>query len=235
MSLKGPKKTVAIMQPTYMPWIGYFALMESVDIFIILDSVQFSKRSWQQRNQIKTESGAKWLTVPVISKGKKDQLISDVKIDYSSKFPESHINVIQQNYGKTLFYGDYSEDFFNVLRKKHEYLSYLSIDLILLIRDLLNIKTEIKYSSDFSTKGSKDDLLAELCEHVGAAEYVSPPGSKVYLDDSNAFLKNNILVKYFNYEHPEYKQVNRDFISHMSVIDLILNCGIEKHNIRSKF
>ncbi len=225
---------VAIMQPTYIPWIGYFALMESVDVFIILDSVQFSKRSWQQRNQIKTESGAKWLTVPVISKGKKDQLISDVKIDYSSKFPGSHINMIKQNYEKSTFFDDYSEDFFNVLRKKHEYLSHLSIDLILLIRDLLNIKTEIKYSSDFSTEGSKDELLVELCEHIGATEYISPPGSKVYLNDSNSFLKKNISVKYFNYEHPEYKQFNGDFLSYMTVIDLIFNCGIEKYNIRSK-
>ena len=102
---------VAIMQSTYLPWVGYFALMKSVDVFIILDSVQFSKRSWQQRNQIKTESGAKWLTVPVISKGKKDQLIADVKIDYSSKFPESHINMIEQNYRKSPFFGDFSEVF----------------------------------------------------------------------------------------------------------------------------
>ena len=134
---------VAIMQPTYIPWIGYFALMESVDVFIILDSVQFSKRSWQQRNQIKTESGAKWLTVPVISKGKKDQLISDVKIDYSNKFPESHINMIKQNYIKSKFFSNYSEELFNILRKKHKNLSSLSIDFILLIRDLLNIKTTI--------------------------------------------------------------------------------------------
>ena len=225
---------VAIMQPTYMPWIGYFALMESVDVFIILDSVQFSKRSWQQRNQIKTESGAKWLAVPVISKGKRDQLIADVKIDYSSKFPERHINIIEQNYRKSPFFSNYSEDFFNVLRKKHEYLSHLSIDLILLIRNLFDIKTKIKYSSDFVTKGSKDELLAELCEHVRATEYISPSGSKVYLHDSDSFIKRNIPVIYFDYKHPEYKQLNGDFLSYMSVIDLLFNCGIDKYNIRSK-
>jgi len=216
---------VSIMQPTYLPWIGYFALMESVDVFIILDSVQFSKRSWQQRNQIKTESGAKWLTVPVISKGKRGQLISDVEIDYSGKFPENHINMIKQNYKESNFFSNYSEDFFNILRKKNRHLSRLSIDLILLIRELLGIKTTIKYSSNFSTKGSKDELLAELCEYVGATEYISPPGSKVYLDDSHSFLKRNISVKYFDYNHPEYKQLNGRFISHMSVIDLLFNCG----------
>jgi hypothetical protein len=214
---------VAIMQPTYLPWSGYFALMESVDIFIILDSVQFSKRSWQQRNQIKTESGSKWLTVPVISKGKKDQLISDVKIDYSGKFPENHINMIEQNYRKAPFFNDLSEIFFSTLRKRYEYLSYLSIDLILLIRGLLDIKTKIKYSSNFLTKGSKDELLAELCEHVGATEYVSPPGSKVYLDGSDSFNKRNILVEYFDYNHLDYPQLHGEFIQYMSVIDLLFN------------
>ena len=222
---------VAIMQPTYLPWIGYFELMKSVDVFIILDSVPFSKRSWQQRNQIKTESGAKWLTVPVISKGKKDQLIADVKIDYSGKFPESHINMIKQNYGKSTFFDDYSEDFFNILRKKHEYLSYLSIDLILLIRDLLNIKTEIKYSSDFSTEGLKDELLAELCEHVGATEYISPPGSKVYLNDSDSFIKRKIPVKYFNYKHVSYPQLHGGFIQYMSVIDLLFNYDTQSKTV----
>ncbi len=145
---------VAIMQPTYMPWIGYFALMESVDIFIILDSVQFSKRSWQQRNQIKTESGSKWLTVPVISKGKRSQLITDVEIDYFGKFPESHINMITQNYKKPPFFVDYSEDIFNILRKRHKHLSSLSIDLILLFCSVLNIDTKIRYSSEFTTHDS---------------------------------------------------------------------------------
>ena len=221
---------VAIMQPTYMPWIGYFALMESVDIFIILDSVQFSKRSWQQRNQIKTESGPKWLTVPVISKGKRDQLITDVQIDYSNKFPESHINLIKQNYMKSKFFNNYSEDLFNIFRKKHKNLSSISIDLILLIRDLLNIETTIKYSSDFLTEGSKDELLAELCKYVGATEYVSPQGSKVYLDDSNSFIKRNIPVKYFDYKHPNYPQSHGDFIQYMSVIDLLFSCGPESKN-----
>ena len=222
---------VAIMQPTYIPWIGYFALMESVDVFIILDSVQFSKRSWQQRNQIKTESGAKWLTVPVISKGKKDQLIADVKIDYSSKFPESHINMIKQNYKDSLFFYKYSDDLFNIIGKEYRNLSQLSIELILLIKSILDIKTEIKYSSDFATKGKKDTLLAELCEQVGATEYISPPGSKVYLDDSNSFVKRNISVKYFNYEHIIYSQLHGEFIQYMSIVDLLFNCA--KHDILS--
>jgi hypothetical protein len=220
---------VAIMQPTYLPWIGYFALMKSVDVFILLDSVQFSKRSWQQRNQIKTEVGPKWLTVPVSSKGRSDQLIKDVQIDYSTnKFPESHTGLIRQNYRDAHYFSDYSQGIFDILEKEHLLLSDLSTDLILLIKRLLGIKTTIKYSSDYVTSGSKAELLAELCEHVGAAEYVSPPGSKVYLDDSDAFSKKNISVTYFEYRHPVYKQINGDFLPYMSAIDFLFNCGPEQ-------
>ena len=218
------------MQPTYMPWVGYFSLMASVDTFIILDSVQFSKRSWQQRNQIKTEAEAKWISVPVISKGKRDQLITDVKIDYSGKFPESHINIIEQSYRKSPFFNDYSEDFINILRKNYEHLSSLSVDLILLIRSLLNIKTKIKYSSSFNVEGSKDILLAELCKAAGASEYLSPPGSKVYLDNSHAFIESNISVNYFDYKCFEYDQINGAFLPYMSTIDLLFNCGPESKN-----
>jgi hypothetical protein len=216
---------VAIMQPTYIPWIGYFALMESVDVFIVLDSVQFSKRSWQQRNQIKTESGPKWLTVPVISKGKRDQLITDVEIDYSGKFPNDHINLIKQNYKNTPFFDCYSEDVFKILKEKHQFLSSLTIDLVLLFRKILNINTEIRYSSEFTTTGSKGELLAELCDNFDIEKYISPIGSKVYLDTSDAFIKRGIPVEYFEYEHPEYLQFHGDFIQYMSVIDLLSNIG----------
>ena len=216
---------VTIMQPTYMPWIGYFSLMEAVDIFIIFDSVQFSKRSWQQRNSIKSELGSKWLTVPVITKGKRDQLIKDVKIDYSNRFPESHINLIKQNYKKSKFFNQYSEEIFNIFEKKHENLSKLSIELILLFRKFLGIKTEIKYSSHFFTKGIKDELLAELCGHVGAKEYISPPGSKVYLENSTSFTNRGISIKYYNYKHIEYPQLYGHFLEYMSIIDLLFNYG----------
>ena len=100
-----------------------------------------------------------------------------------------------------------------------------------LIRDLLNIKTGIKYSSDFSTEGLKDELLAELCEHVGATEYISPPGSKVYLNDSDSFIKRKIPVKYFNYKHVSYPQLHGGFIQYMSVIDLLFNYGSQSKKI----
>lgn len=222
---------VAIMQPTYLPWIGYFALMNEVDEFIFLDSVQFSKRSWQQRNQIKTASGPKWLSVPVISKGKNNQLIRDVEIDSSRKFPQNHIDIITQNYKKSEFFDYYSEYIFEVLRQNHDNLSDLTTKLILVIKNLFDINTKISFSSDFLINGKKDELLSKLCEHVGASEYISPLGSKGYLNGSEFFIKRDISVKYFDYIHPKYNQLNGSFQPYMSAIDLIFNCGVDKLNL----
>ena len=97
-------KKIAIMQPTYLPWSGYFGLMHYVDIFVLLDSVQFERRSWQQRNKIKTDLGEKLLTIPVIKKGKRDQLINEVLIDKNNEFNNQHINLIKQHYSKAPFF-----------------------------------------------------------------------------------------------------------------------------------
>ena len=99
---------VAIMQPTYLPWSGYFGLMQAVDVFVLLDSVQFTRRSWQQRNQIKTARGGQWLSVPVLSKGKRDQLIREVEVDQSSGFAAIHRKSIEMSYAKTPYFNEYA-------------------------------------------------------------------------------------------------------------------------------
>lgn len=216
---------VAIMQPTYLPWAGYFGLIQSVDLFILLDSVQFTKRSWQQRNQIKTANGPLWLTVPVLSKGKRDQLISEVEIDYGQDFPRSHQKTLEMNYKNSLYFDSFGPGLVATLGGNDKYLSELTTKSIKWIRDALGIKTPIRLASEFATTGVKADLLASLCEQVGATEYISPPGSKVYLDESDAFVKRGIPISYFVFKHPEYPQRFGDFSPYMSVVDLLFNCG----------
>lgn len=222
---------VAIMQPTYLPWLGYFGLMQSVDLFILLDSVQFTRRSWQQRNQIKTMNGPLWLTVPVLSKGKREQLISEVEIDYSRDFLRTHQKTLEMNYRKTAYFGALSPQLFEILGADNKYLSGLTINLMLWLRSVLGITTPIRLASEFETSGTKADLLASLCEQVGATEYISPPGSKVYLDESDAFAKRGIPLHYFGFKHPEYLQQFGDFLPYMSVIDLLFNCGSESASL----
>lgn len=218
---------VAIMQPTYLPWLGYFGLMQSVDLYIVLDTVQFAKRSWQQRNQIKTMNGPLWLSVPVLTKGKREQLIHEVEIDYSQDFPRSHLKTLEMNYRKSAYFDTLSPQLFAILEADKKYLAELTTDLILWIREVLGITTPIRFASEFDVSGAKADLLASLCEQAGASEYISPPGSKDYLDESDAFTKRNIPLRYFNFRHPEYSQRHGEFLSNMSVIDLLFNSGPE--------
>src|SRR5688500_3862557 len=192
-------KRVAIMQPTYLPWLGYFGLMKSVDLFILLDSVQFARRSWQQRNQIKTANGPIWLTVPVHSKGKRDQLISEVEVDRSQDFPQSHQRALDVNYKKAPHFDVYAPALHSLLGAESKHLTDLTIGTIVWIRDMLRITTPIRRSSEFETQGVKADLLASLCEQVDATEYISPPGSKDYLDESDAFTKRGIPLRYFEF------------------------------------
>ena len=215
---------VAIMQPTYLPWSGYFALMQSVDVFIFLDSVQFAKRSWQQRNQIKTPQGGQWLTVPVASKGKRDQLICDAELDDSTNFTNTHRKSIENNYAKAPWFDTLAPALLANIEQKM-LLADLNINIIEHCRALLGIETSLLRSSRLHGSGAKADLLASLCEEVGATEYISVPGSKDYLGNSRAFEDIGVPVRYFNYRHPEYPQLFGDFLPYMSVIDMLFNCG----------
>lgn len=215
---------VAIMQPTYLPWCGYFGLMQAVDIFIFLDSVQFAKRSWQQRNQIKTPQGAQWLTVPVASKGKREQLICEAELDSASNFASTHRKSIESNYAKAASFRDLAPALLTRIEGP-TLLADLNIGIIEHCRTLLGIETPLLRSSQMQGSGAKADLLASLCKEVGATEYISVPGSKDYLDESSAFEEIGVPVRYFNYRHPEYPQLFGDFLPYMSVIDMLFNCG----------
>lgn len=216
---------VAIMQPTYLPWLGYMALMDRVDIFVFLDSVQFDRRSWQQRNRIKGANGPQMLTVPVHKKGLGGQRIAEVRISQDFGFPEKHIRSIETAYAKAPFFDRYAPELFARLRRPHAFLADLTIDLIDWIAGELGIETERPRSSSMETAGRKADLLADLCRRLGADRYVSPPGSRGYLAESDAFERAGVPVTYGDYEHPVYPQLHGAFVSQLSAVDLLFNVG----------
>ncbi len=220
---------IAIMQPTFIPWIGYFALINHVDLFVFLDHVQFDKRSWQQRNKIKTPEGLKWLTVPVLSKGKFSQPIIDVNIDPSSSFAEKATKALTSNYCKAKFFDKYSQDIFKIIQRNDSKLAELNITLIQYINDVWSIKTPIYRSSNLNIKGTKDELLFNICKVLKGDIYISPLGAHSYLDNSN-FFGGNIGQKkllYFNYFHPIWDQQYGDFLPYCSALDLLFNFGSE--------
>ena len=226
-------KKVAIMQPTFMPWIGYFAMINEVDEFVFLNHVQFEKRSWQHRNKIKTINGESWITIPVLSKGKQNQSIQQTEIAYDG-LERSLLKIsktIHQSYSKAPFYKYYIEELDSIMFKGYRYISDLNQELIRFFSNKIGINTEIKISSDMMLSQHKAELLAEICTLLNADEYLSAPGSKVYIDKSDAFSRARVNLKYFNYVHPEYKQLHKGFLPYMSILDLLFNTGKDSKSI----
>ena len=217
--------TVAIMQPTYLPWLGYFDLIDQADVFIFLESVQFDKRSWQQRNRIKTQNGELMLTVPVLSKGKFEQKINDVMVDESQNFEMKHFNSICSNYNKSKFFHLYRNELESIYNYRKKTLVDLNIILIKWLCEKLGITSEFLLSSQLGVYGSKVNLLINIINKVMGKDYLSPAGAKNYINDNNLFKENNIRLIYQNYQHPIYKQLHGNFISFLSVLDLLFNEG----------
>jgi len=217
--------TAVIMQPTYLPWIGYFDLIDQADTFVFLDSVQFDKRSWQQRNRIKTYNGELFLTVPVKTKGRRNQKISEVEIDCTQDFPKKHLRTIEHNYSKAEYFAYYWDELNSLLKQDYRYLVELNIALTKWFKRMLGIHAELVRSSMLDVKGRKVQLLVEICNSVGAKRYLSPIGSRKYIEKTNLFEKQGIELYYQNYSHPEYIQLFKGFIPYMSILDLLLNEG----------
>jgi hypothetical protein len=217
---------VAITQPTYLPWIGYFDLIDQVDIFIVLDNVQFEKQSWQQRNRIKTAAGLQWLTVPVKFRGRLGQLIRDVEIR-DSEFWRSHARAIQVAYGRAMHFHEYLPQLESILRDSSSGLLLdLNLSLLRWFLAELKIPTPIVLASSLGVTGARTERLAHLCEEVGAKEYLSPLGSSAYLLDERQILEQRgIQVLFQKYEHPVYRQLFGDFQPFASIADLLLNEG----------
>jgi hypothetical protein len=217
-----------ILQPGYIPWIGFFDLAASCDIFVILDHVQYDKRSWRNRNRIRTNSEAGWqfLTVPVVTKGLYHQSILETKIDNTKDWANKHLNAIKLNYRGADYFDQYFPYLEKTLTKQWEKLVDLDLEFINFIVDELGIKTKFIRSSSMQTDGKKIDLLVDICKQIGANEYLNGDTGIKYLKHENFDLEGMKLV-FHNYKHPEYKQRFDCFISHLSIIDLLLNHGRE--------
>lgn len=215
-----------IMQPTYLPWIGYFDLIDQSDVFVFLDNVQFNKRSWQQRNRIRTAKGLEWLTVPVYTKGRRHQLISEVQIVLGSSFPEDHVKAVKFNYAKASYFESYFSEFQAILLSSGSSLSELNQKLIRWLAEKFGLETRFETSSSLKVNGRRSELLANICEAVGATTYLSPVGSADYLlEEQEQFSKRGISVFLQGYAHPKYRQVFSPFMPFACALDLLLNEG----------
>lgn len=217
---------VSIHQPDYLPWLGFFDKISLCDVFVLLDNVQFSKNYFTNRNKIRTSQEWTWLTVPVLTKGKSDQKIDEVKINNISekRWAEKQWKSIEQNYRKAPFFSEHADFFYQLYSKEWDSLTELNKTIIYYLVDAFGIKTRICEVAEIGAKGNGTGLLFDICQALGANTYLSGAFGKEYLDET-LFTNHGIKVIYQEFLHPEYKQVFEPFIPNMSAIDLIFNYG----------
>ncbi len=223
---------IVISQPTYLPWIGYFSLINAADHFIFLDDVQFDSRSWQQRNRILINGNVNYLTVPVIKKGLSKQLINNTTIASNDVF-KKHLLKIKHAYSKTKYFKEYYPKIENIITKCNNMinLSEINIHIIKEITKILNLKCEFTNSSELDCPGKRSLKLINICNKLKKNDYLINEGSKKYVnEDISLFKKNNIKIYTIKYNDVYYEQFNDVFVKKLSIIDVLFNKGPETIN-----
>jgi hypothetical protein len=226
-------KKVAILQSNYIPWKGYFDLMNQVDEFIIYDIVQFTKNDWRNRNRIKTPRGVEWLTIPVLHHF--GQTILETEIS-DRRWNAKHWRTICQNYAKAKYFANYKDLFESLyLGTSERSLSLVNCRFMTETCRLLGIKTKITWAQDYKIIKGQTERLVHLCQQAGATEYLSGHAARSYIDES-LFVTEGIKLSYIDYSgYPVYDQLFPPFEHAVSIIDLIFNEGPHSASFMKSF
>jgi hypothetical protein len=213
------------VQSCYVPWKGYFDLINLVDEFILYDDRQYTRRDWRNRNRIKTPNGPRWLTIPVLVKGRYHQRIDETIVEDPS-WASLHWEAIRHNYGRTPYFAEFASLIEQLyLGTTERSLSLINRRFIEAVCKVLTIDTPISWSTDYEAMGDRSERLVSLCLASGASRYLSGPSAKAYLDHAQ-FSAHGIEVVFMNYEgYPEYPQLYPPFDHHVTIWDLILSVG----------
>jgi hypothetical protein len=214
---------VGILQSNYVPWRGYFDLMDDCDVFIIYDEVQYTKSDWRNRNKLKTRTGTSWMTVPVQRDGLATR-IDEAKIDWTNDWTEKHRQLVIENYRDAPHFDDVSCPFFAELDRRPSRLSTLNVALLKMAAAHLRIETEIVFSAELGAQGGKTERLVSLVQEVDGDCYLSGPAAESYLDEE-LFRRAGITLEYKSYDYEPYPQLWGAFEGAVSILDLLLNTG----------
>ena len=217
-----------ILQPSYIPWRGYFHQIYKADLFVFYDDVQYDKRGWRNRNQIKTAQGLRWLSIPVFNKGAQVQHlpINTIHVCWDRPWNQDHWATIQLAYGKAPYFKQYAPLIEPFYRTQPEYLADFTIDLTIAVARALGIHhTQFARSSQIEgVEGTKTDRLISVLQKTGADHYISGPSAKDYIEDEK-FAAAGITLEYMAYEYPPYTQLYPPFEPQVSVLDLLFMAG----------
>ena len=218
-------KIVAIHQPNYLPWLGFFSKIRHSDCFIILDNAEYAKNSVTNRNKIRTKSGWCYLTIPIDRKfyGAK---IHNVRLPIDKRWMGNHWKTIKHNYAKADFFSLYQDFFEGLYQRDFEYLWQINEELIFYLFGCFETNVEVLRASELNVSPDlrRTDLLIALLKSAGAGTYLSGPSGRDYLDFPK-FAQNSIALEFFEFQHPVYKQRYAGFEPGMAAIDLLFNMG----------
>jgi hypothetical protein len=217
-------------QPVYLPWLGLFHKIASADLFCYFDIVQYQRKDYNNRNKIKTSNGELWLSVPVESKNHLNKNVSKILI-VQDNWVKKHLKSIELNYKKAPFYKDYFPKLESILINNSKgSLGQLNLKLLEYFMECLKIDTPIVRASDYSFNGVGSDLVLDMCVELGADSYIFGKQGENYAN-VKAFKEVGIMINFQDYIHPVYKQIGRDFLPYMSIIDLLFNEGGKSYDI----
>lgn len=232
--------TIAIHQPNYLPWLGFFKKMMSCEIFVYLDDVQLGNKSISNRNKICDANGIIELVVPIISKPARK--LNEVRIDNTKNWSKKHKKSISYSYSKSQYFSDFKDFFYQLYDEKFENLIDLNMKIIEYVTNQLDIKPKIVFSSSLDIKKKGSDRVLEICKSLNADHYISGitwAKDHLKIDD---FKKLGITVEFQEFQHPTYYQSHGNFIPRLSIIDLLFNEGnknsrtiLEKSSIKSSY
>ena len=222
-----PGVSAVVLQPSYIPWRGYFHQIFKADIFVFYDCVQYDKHGWRNRNQIKTKDGCQWLTIPVATKGcvSEGTPICEVMISLPDNWRNKHLRTIRMNYSRAPFLGKYSALLDEIYSREDKLLAdFTCATTEKLARALGITETKFMRSSELGVEGTKTDRLLSVLKRIGATRYISGPSARSYLDE-DALEREGIVVEYMTYDYPDYPQGPGGFEGRVSILDLLLNVG----------
>lgn len=222
---------ITIHQPNYMPWPGFFHKWMIADTFVVLDTVQYHKNEWQNRNRIKTAQGASWITVPVTYRF--PDRISEVGIA-PGPWVRKQVAMIEQAYAKAPCLDEYWPPIRKLLMQPHEMISDLNIALIRLLGEMLGCTAPLYVASQLQTTNEdQTGRLIDICRELGGDGYLSGQEGRNYLD-REAFEEAGLKLWFQQADAPVYPQLHGEFISHLSVIDMLFNVGPEAKELVRK-
>ena len=216
-----------MLQPNFLPWKGVFDLINRVDTFVFYDDVQYTHKDWRNRNRILTPKGLEWINVPILKKGKRNQLICDTEIDNSQNWAAKQYKTIELNYKKANYFDAFTDLLREIyLEKTWGKISDLNIFATRKICHLLGISCEFIKASDLQISGDKNgEKVIKICQQLDCQHFINGPASKAFMNE-HLFNHAGISLEYISYHYPSYQQLHQQPFQHqVSIIDLLFNCG----------